>query len=336
MLVYEGWEDIATVFFRADMTQESPTTSQSPSVAVRVSSADGVIHVQAPAIFVANDDATINSLMERLFDVSAVQTVGVNRENLTIDIHFDQTIFDEQTALRTLSERLLAPDQSRNDSLMHQYLSRVPGRLKRVERRLPDEATPRGGAHLHPAESLVVVENLIVEYDPAPGSKPIATEEVSTPSQLPTGGTLPADVTRPWIGQVVIGGIRRIVYLTAAGGCLVMSIVGLITPGIPTVPFVLATGYFLARSSPRMHEKFRRAPLFGPMITDYEDLGGLRWTTKAKAILFTIGLIAVTVVLTGAALPLLIVVAGMGSLGIYLVARIPTVRSAPRAALAPA
>ena len=47
--------------------------------------------------------------------------------------------------------------------------------------------------------------------------------------------------------------------LAAAGGCFVMSIVGVITPGIPTVPFVLATGYFLARSSPGLHQRFRNS-----------------------------------------------------------------------------
>ena len=41
--------------------------------------------------------------------------------------------------------------------------------------------------------------------------------------------------------------VYRLGNLAAAGGRFVMSGVGLVTPGIPTVPFVLATSYFLAK-----------------------------------------------------------------------------------------
>ena len=301
----------------------------SPSDAVKVSAADGLIQVHAPALFASNTDAHIHTLMERMFQASAVDAVAVDRERAIISIQYDDSLFDPQTALRTLSKRLLLSDRPQDESLMHQYLSRVPGRVKRVERRLPDETTPRRGIHVHPAESLLIVENLIVEYDPAPDSQTTVSRDVQA-----AGGTLPADVTRPWVGEVVIGGVRRIVNLTAAGGCLVMSIVGVITPGIPTVPFVLATGYFLARSSPKLHAKFRRAPLFGQMLTDYEDLGGLRWTTKLKAIGLTLGLIAITVFVAGAALPLLLIATVMGSVSIYMVLRMPTAKTTPAVALA--
>ena len=34
-----------------------------------------------------------------------------------------------------------------------------------------------------------------------------------------------------------------------------MTLVGLVVPGIPTVPFLLATSFYLARSSPSMNER---------------------------------------------------------------------------------
>jgi uncharacterized membrane protein YbaN (DUF454 family) len=138
-------------------------------------------------------------------------------------------------------------------------------------------------------------------------------------------GELPADVTRPWVGEFVIGGVRRIVNLTAAGGCLVMSVVGVVTPGIPTVPFVLATGYFLARSSPALHSRFRNSAFFGGMLRDYEDHGGMRRGTKRNAILLTAGLIAITGFASGFNLPVLIVMGVGGGFGIYMITRIPTI-----------
>jgi uncharacterized protein len=295
--------------------------------------AAGQIRIDCPALFALQDDATLHILMERLFHESAVQVVTVRRQQTAIEIQYDKAVFDSETALRTLSARLLIHDGPVEESLMHQYFSRVPGHVKRVERHLPQETIPHGDSPLHPAESLLIVENLIVEYDPvqlAHEARPQADVGAVDLSVLPRApGKLPHDVTRPWVGEVAVGGVRRIVNLTAAGGCLVMSIVGVITPGIPTVPFVLATGYFLSRSSPRLHEKFRRAPLFGPMLIDYEELGGLRWSSKLKAISFTVGVMSITIILSAGSLPVTLLVACMGGLGLYMISRLPTVNAAP-------
>jgi hypothetical protein len=51
----------------------------------------------------------------------------------------------------------------------------------------------------------------------------------------------------------------------------------------------------------------------------------LRWVTKLKIILLTMGLILITVIVTGGSLPLIIVAGAMGGLGIYMVNRIPTI-----------
>ena len=45
-------------------------------------------------------------------------------------------------------------------------------------------------------------------------------------------------------------GPRRFRYLALAAGSFAMTVVGLIVPGIPTVPFLLATSYYLAARHP--------------------------------------------------------------------------------------
>src|SRR5580765_465859 len=86
------------------------TTCQSPDSPVHVSFANGAIRVEAPALFASPDDATIHTLVERLFHVHAVKTVVVDREHAAIDIQYDGFVFDTQTALRTLSAHLVACD----------------------------------------------------------------------------------------------------------------------------------------------------------------------------------------------------------------------------------
>ena len=263
-------------------------------------------------------------MIERLFRSRIVRAVAFDRAKSTVKIEYDRTALDPRAALREFSETLSTSEQTAEVSLVRQYLDRVPGFVNRIERRIP-------------GDGLLVVENLIVEYDPTSTAGPAGARRTSMQQQLSVAGALPADVTKPWVGEVVVGGVRRIVNLTAAGGCLVMSIVGVVTPGIPTVPFVLATGYFLARSSPRLHQRFRSSQIFGQMVSDFEDHGGLRWSTKLKSILFTAGLMVITVVIAGATVPLLIVVGVMGTLGIYLVGRIPTLKDeSPPVARVPA
>jgi uncharacterized protein len=283
---------------------------------VQVHTADGTIGINSPALFAAGDEQPLHALIERLFQSSAVEAIALDRIRSAVEIRYDRSAMNVQTALRNFSTSLLAPEPtgepraSHAGSLLRPYLERLLGRVKLVERRRHSGLA---------TESTVVVEDLIVEFDPIPEGAP----------GVPAGAVpLAPEMARPWVGEVVVGGVRRMANLAAAGGCFVMSIVGVITPGIPTVPFVLATGYFLARSSPRLHERFRRSRFFGQMVSDYEDHGGLRWSTKFKMILFTVGLMVVTIVIAGATLPLLIAVGAMGTIGIYLLGRIPTVRSA--------
>lgn len=104
-----------------------------------------------------------------------------------------------------------------------------------------------------------------------------------------------------------------------------MSIVGVMTPGIPTVPFVLATSYFLARSSPKLHERFRRSRLFGPIVCDWEEYGGLRLGTKFRLVAITLVLVGVTIAIADLSPPLVIVMGVMGVITFAIVFRLPTV-----------
>jgi uncharacterized membrane protein YbaN (DUF454 family) len=136
-----------------------------------------------------------------------------------------------------------------------------------------------------------------------------------------------------WRNSVVFVDLYRLANLTAAGGCFLMAIVGAVTPGIPTVPFVLATSYFLARSSPTLNEKLKRSKLFGEMVRDWDQHRAMRISTKAKAVGLTVILIGITVSLAELSPVLLLVLLGFGSLGVFMVLRIPTLPQGSMSAL---
>jgi uncharacterized membrane protein YbaN (DUF454 family) len=297
---------------------------------VAIESVEGSIRIKTPELFSSTDESAIRTLIERLFQSGAVQAVAVLRTETTVEIEYNQGTLTRSRALQSLSQLLATTDGAASSpSLVRQYLDRIPGRVTRVERRLPED--PHLTTELanqiatSASDQLLIVESIIVEYDPYPSHLRAGKSSGSVRERLSVAGELPADVTRPWVGEFVVGGVRRIVNLTAAGGCLIMSVVGVVTPGIPTVPFVLATGYFLARSSPALHSRFRNSAFFGGMLRDYEDHGGLRRSTKRNAILLTAGLIAITGLVSGFNLPVLIVMGVGGGFGIYMITRIPTI-----------
>jgi uncharacterized membrane protein YbaN (DUF454 family) len=121
----------------------------------------------------------------------------------------------------------------------------------------------------------------------------------------------------------VATGYRRLKYLALAGGSFAMSVIGLIVPGIPTVPFLLATSYYLARSSPRLNDRLRRTALFGPILVEWEQYHGLSRSSKAKLMGLTTAIVVVSVALAAASPVILVVILVIGSLSLYGISRIP-------------
>jgi uncharacterized membrane protein YbaN (DUF454 family) len=141
----------------------------------------------------------------------------------------------------------------------------------------------------------------------------------------------------------VAGGPARWLYLALGGGALVMTVVGLIMPGIPTVPFLLLSSYGFARSSPRMNRRLRETKFFGPILIEWEQHGGLSDASKKKLIGLT-GVIILFAVILAPLSPLgLVLILVFSSLSIYGLSQLPSIpdeasyetpsRQSPRLAL---
>lgn len=134
----------------------------------------------------------------------------------------------------------------------------------------------------------------------------------------------------------VATGFRRLRYLALAGGAFALTLVGLVVPGIPTVPFLLATSYYLARSSPRLNDRLRRTAIFGSILVEWEEYHGLSPYSKVKLVGLTDAIIAVTVALSAGSpvvLMVLLVIAIVSAVGI---ARIPGLPDSAAVAQGPA
>lgn len=61
---------------------------------------------------------------------------------------------------------------------------------------------------------------------------------------------------------------------------LMLAAIGIVVPGLPTVPFVLLSAYAAARGSARLHARLLAHPRFGPMIRDWQAYGAVSRRAK--------------------------------------------------------
>jgi len=137
-------------------------------------------------------------------------------------------------------------------------------------------------------------------------------------------GTAPSMTVGP---EPIATGWKRVTYVAMAGGAFTMTLVGLVVPGVPTVPFLLATSYYLARSSPSMNDRLRRTAFFGPILQEWEGHGAVSLTSKGKLVALTAMIVVVTVVLAPLTPFTLGVILLISSLSVYGVTRMPALTS---------
>lgn len=75
--------------------------------------------------------------------------------------------------------------------------------------------------------------------------------------------------------------------------CLAMAYIGVITPGIPYSPFVVAAAFCFARSSERMHNWIMNHKLFGPFLRNWLE----KRVFPQKMKYFMIGMMTLSLVL---------------------------------------
>jgi uncharacterized membrane protein YbaN (DUF454 family) len=127
-------------------------------------------------------------------------------------------------------------------------------------------------------------------------------------------GELPASLVR---------GPRRALYIAAGGGCVALTLVGAVVPGIPTVPFLLASSYLLARSSPTLHRALTATPVFGRIVTEWDTRRAMSRRSKLTLMGLVVTVVAISFSVVRVEPTMLLVVAVVVSGSVYGISRIP-------------
>ena len=108
--------------------------------------------------------------------------------------------------------------------------------------------------------------------------------------------------------------IGRGLLVIAGSACLLLGIVGIMVPVLPTTPFVLLAVACYSRSSPRLAEWLETHPRFGPTLRAWRNERAISGKAKAAAVLAMA--LGYGVVMVGTKLPY----AGSAAIAVTLVA----------------
>lgn len=71
-----------------------------------------------------------------------------------------------------------------------------------------------------------------------------------------------------------------------------LGLLGIVTPGLPTTPFILLTGVLFAKSSPRLHQKLLDHKITGPYIRRVNN------GFSTKGLIISISIMWIMIILT--------------------------------------
>jgi len=120
--------------------------------------------------------------------------------------------------------------------------------------------------------------------------------------------------------------ILRILMISAGTLCLLIGLVGVVVPGLPTTPFLLLTAGCYIRSSDRLYRKLIQNRLVGGYITRWQKEKGLTLRAKWFSQILMWLMIMVSVVWMIDALIVKVIVILVGISGtLLMIFRIPTI-----------
>lgn len=120
--------------------------------------------------------------------------------------------------------------------------------------------------------------------------------------------------------------MKKIFFIVIGVISIVLGIIGIFVPGLPTTPFVLLSSWLFYKSSKRMHDALHRSPL-GKYIRRYESRQGMSWSGKLISIACMWVMISISAFLVLENIHiriLLLILGGIGTCSVLLI--VPTAR----------
>ncbi len=90
--------------------------------------------------------------------------------------------------------------------------------------------------------------------------------------------------------------IARVAWNTLGAVALLLGLIGVVLPVLPTTPFVLVAAFAFSKGSPRMRRWLTDHAIFGPLIADWEAHGAIARPIKRLACSIMGGVFLISVI----------------------------------------
>jgi uncharacterized membrane protein YbaN (DUF454 family) len=122
-------------------------------------------------------------------------------------------------------------------------------------------------------------------------------------------------------------GWRKVLFLFLAAAFLVLGLIGVVLPGLPTTPFVLLGSYFLLRSSQRLHQRLMSSRLFGGILRDWHVHRGIRPHVRARAIGVVALVVVASLLIARPPWPITLGIIALVACGLFVIWRLPSINA---------
>jgi len=78
--------------------------------------------------------------------------------------------------------------------------------------------------------------------------------------------------------------LKKALYFCAAWVCLVLGLIGIPVPVLPTTPFILLSAFLFAQSSERYHTWLKTTKVYKAYVLSYKERGGITLKRKLQII----------------------------------------------------
>lgn len=118
--------------------------------------------------------------------------------------------------------------------------------------------------------------------------------------------------------------LAKVLYGFAGGVSLLLGVIGIFLPGLPTTPFVLLAAACFAKASPRVHQWMLRHRILGPILRNWDEHRSLTRKTKSIAIVSMVLMLSISIWSFSGRLWIQLALLALGAIGALMVLRIPT------------